>query len=99
MYKELKHNTFANAPAEAVFYACRGDRIDNIHDLANCVESLSLEEFRQHVNANKNDFANWIHHVLKNPGLAHDLNYPVNRESKEHFVKTIRDHVAWLQTV
>ena len=95
----LKKSTFAKVSDDKVFWMCRGDRIDNIRDMANAIESLSPTEFEHHVSleGKRNDFAVWIQDVLHNPLLAHDLNYPVNLNNQHHFVKTIRDHVAWLE--
>jgi hypothetical protein len=96
----LKKTTLAHVPTDHAFFVCRGDRVDNIRDLANCIESLSPEEFEHHVSleGKKNDFAVWIMDVLKNPLLAKDLNYEINLSSQEHFVKTMRDHVRWLES-
>lgn len=94
----LKRTTLATVPDDKVFWVCRGDRINSVRDLANCIESLSPREFEHHVGVDgRNDFAVWIHDVLHNPLLARDLNYPVNLHDKEHLVKTIRDHVTWLE--
>jgi hypothetical protein len=96
---DLKRSTLATVPEDKAFWVCRGDRIRNIHDLANCIESLTLGEFHYHVNAatHTNHFAQWIESTLHNPRLAHDLNFPVNLQDQKHFVKTIRDHVRWLE--
>ena len=95
----LKKTTLAHFPEKA-FYVCRGDHVDNIRDLANCVESLTPEEFKHHVDpvGKKNDFSVWILDVLKNPLLSKDLNYDVNLSNQALFVKTIRDHVRWLES-
>jgi hypothetical protein len=97
----LKKTTLAHVPQDRAFFVCRGDHIDNLTDLANCIASLSPEEFKHHVQleGKKNDFAMWILDVLKNPLLAKDLNYDVNLSSQGHYVKTIRDHVRWLESV
>ncbi len=99
--KELRRTTFAHAPADKVFWVCRGDKVDNVRDLANCIESLTPAQFAHHVSieGKKNDFAIWIHDVLRNPLLSRDLNYPVNLNNQQHYVKTLRDHLAWLETV
>lgn len=99
--KLLKKTTLAKVPQDKVFWVCRGDRVDNIKDLANCIETLSHDQFKHHVNeaGKKNDFSTWIYDVLKNPALARDLNYPINLADQKHFVKTIRDHVKWLESV
>jgi hypothetical protein len=95
----LKKNTLATVPHDKAFHVTRGDWIYNIKDLANCVESLKPEQFKYHVDPNgpKNHFSLWIREVLKNPRLANDLNLDVNLRDQKHFVKTIRDHTAWLE--
>jgi hypothetical protein len=95
----LKKTTLAQVPEDKVFWVVRGDRIANIKDLANCIESLSPDQFKHHVSATHNDFSKWINDVLKNTALAHDLTYPINVENQKHYVKTIRDHVKWLESV
>lgn len=98
---QLKKTSLGKVQGDKAFYVCRGDRIDNLADLANCIESLTPEQFKHHVSTEgkRNDFATWIFDVLKNPALARDLNYPINLTDQKHFVKTIRDHVRWLQSV
>jgi hypothetical protein len=96
---ELRKTTLAHVSQDKVFWVCRGDRIDNIYDLANCVESLTPEQFKHHVSfeGKRNDFAQWILDVLNNSLLAKDLNLEANLKDQKHMVKTIRDHVAWLE--
>jgi len=95
----LKQTTLATVTDDKAFVVVRGDRITNIKDLANCIESLSDAEFNHHVNLEKHhsDWADWTRHVLHNEHLAHDMNLTVNLRDKTHLVKTIRDHVAWLE--
>jgi hypothetical protein len=97
----LKKTTLSPVSSDHAFNVCRGDRITNVYDLANCIEHLKPEEFKHHVTeeGKRNDFATWIFDVLKNPALARDLNYPLNLQDQKHFVKTIRDHVKWLEGV
>lgn len=99
--KELKKTTLQNVYGDKAFYVSRGDQVNNIYDLANCIEALSEDEFRQHVSVEGeyNHFADWIRSVLCNGSLATDLNLDVNLQDKEHYAKTIRDHVAWLESV
>ena len=98
---QLKKSTLAKAPADKIFHVCRGDRIDNLKDLANCIESLTPEQFKHHVSfeGKKNDFAMWIFDVFKNAALSRDLNYEINLKDQKHYVKTLRDHLRWLESV
>lgn len=99
--QQLKKTTLGTVSEEHAFLVSRGDRIDNLRDLANCIESLTPEQFAHHVSleGKRNDFATWIFDVLKNPALARDLNYPINLNDQTHFVKTIRDHLQWLESI
>jgi hypothetical protein len=98
--QDLKRTTLAKVPADDAFLVCRGDSITSIYDLANCIESLSPDEFRYHVNTEgTNHFALWILEALHNPLLAHDLNFDANIIDQKHYVKTIRDHVRWLEGI
>ena len=100
-FQALKRTTLNKVSDDKVFWVVRGDRIDNAADLANCIESLTSEQFHHHVNeeGKRNDFAVWIHDVLHNPLLARDLDFPVHLRDQKHYAKTIKDHIAWLQTL
>ncbi len=97
----LKRTTLATVPADKAFVVVRGDRITNIKDLANCIASLNDGQFSHHVHADKHDsdWAHWVRDVLQNPALANDVNLAINLKDKTHLVKTIRDHVAWLESI
>lgn len=97
--QELKRSTLAIVPEDKAFWVCRGDRIQNVCDLANCIESLSPEQFKHHVEEAKKTthFSEWISSVLNNPLLAHDIDLDPNWHDQGHLVKTIRDHINWLE--
>ena len=40
---------------------------------------MSSEEFKHHVNSEKNDFANWLYHILEKKELANKLFKTTNR--------------------
>ena len=98
-YEQLRETTLAEVPGELAFRACQGDLVQNVYQLSESVARMSDEEFRHHVDAagEENHFADWVENVLQNPGLAKDLRFENNHESKEQFVKTVQDHVAWLE--
>jgi len=60
-------------PHEKQFHFADGTSIGSIDALRDKLESISYQEFYTHVNAEKNDFANWIRHVFKDERLADDL--------------------------
>lgn len=56
-------------PIEKQFHFRDGTSAKNLRDLKEKIESLPYNEFYNHVNAEKNDFANWVENVLE----QHDL--------------------------
>jgi len=57
-------------PPEQRFHFRDGSDVSDLAGLKEKIESLSYEEFYNHVNEEKNDFANWIGSVLQQPELA-----------------------------
>lgn len=55
------------------FVLCTGGVIKSIKELALALDYLSDEEFRHHVNNERNDFSNWIRDVLKEDELAKQI--------------------------
>lgn len=60
-------------PEEQQFHFKDGTSIGSLEELKKKVESISYAEFYEHVNEGKNDFANWIEHVLQMHDLAERL--------------------------
>lgn len=52
------------------FITQTGNKIINIYELYDIVYQMSDDEFQHHVNENKNDFKNWILHVIKDKSFA-----------------------------
>jgi hypothetical protein len=62
-----------DVPYEKQFHFRDGASAANLEELKRKIESISYQEFYHHVNAEKNDFANWVQYVLKQEELAADL--------------------------
>ncbi len=82
------------------FYFHTGSRANNLLDFANTIDRLPESEFRHHVSPDgkTNHFRLWIANVFQNPNLANDLAYENNLKDPHACAKTIRDHVAWLNS-
>ncbi len=61
-------------PYEKQFHFADGTAAKDLQELKAKIESIAYDEFYRHVNAEKNDFANWVRHVLRNEALARRLN-------------------------
>jgi len=60
-------------PYEKRFHFQDGTAAKSLDELGKKIEGMSYAEFYRHVSGEKNDFANWIRHVLRDPQLADDL--------------------------
>ena len=62
-----------SVPYEKQFHFRDGTSVESLEQLKAKLESIGYQEFYHHVNPQKNDFASWIKHVLRDEHLADDL--------------------------
>lgn len=60
-------------PHEKHFHFRDGTAVGSLDGLKEKLEGIGYQEFYHHVNDEKNDFANWVRHVLDEEALADDL--------------------------
>jgi hypothetical protein len=60
-------------PGEKRFHFGDGTSAKSLSELKAKIETISYDEFYHHVNPEKNDFANWVEHVIKDKELARKL--------------------------
>ena len=60
-------------PHEKRFHFRDGSSVGSIEELKRKLEGIGYQEFYHHVNAEKNDFANWIQYVVQDAALAAHL--------------------------
>lgn len=61
--------------------------IHNVYELADALEIMSDESYGHHVNANKNDFAEWVKEVIKDQGLSLALEHSRDRTAAMNIVR------------
>ncbi len=83
---KIKSNKIKDCPPENVFWLCTGVTLKNIEELKKALKTMEDGVFNYHVNAEKNDFANWIKDIFKDIKLAERLQ---KVKSKEDYVKII----------
>ena len=69
--KEDKANK--KAPQGQEFWTSKGDKITSQKELITHLKKMDEETFKNHVNQEKNDFANWIEHVFHNKKIAKEM--------------------------
>jgi hypothetical protein len=77
--KKQANSLLAKVPEEYVFYCCDGKVFADLQELSEGLATMSDEVFAYHVNAEKNDFCNWVRGVIKDETLAADLAAATNR--------------------
>ena len=63
----------ADVPDDYVFKSCNGHILHNMKELGEELKTMSSEDYAFHVNAEKNDFANWVGDIIKDKTLANNL--------------------------
>lgn len=55
------------------FYLNTGSALKNLNELSTALTSMDPQVFKYHVNADKNDFANWINDIIRDESLAKSI--------------------------
>lgn len=76
------------------FFCSDGCVSGNLYQLAECLDHMSEDSYRNHATPEKNDFANWVRDVFGDDKLANDLNLCANSAEA---AKAVRGRIAWLQ--
>ena len=62
-----------NADDAHLFWVEGNGSLRNLKDLAESLKNMSDDTFAHHVNAERNDFANWTAEILQDTRLASEL--------------------------
>jgi hypothetical protein len=79
-----------DVPQEQEFVFHDGRRAKNIMELKQIIEDMPEAEFRNFVNENKNDFANWVKYAVKDEPLAKKI---LSTKSKEIILMKLKERV------
>ena len=89
----MKKPTKANAEkfmqdieGDQVFFLGDGSVFKNLKELASGLRKMKKDQYTYHVNAEKNDFANWVQFVIGDKDLSAEMR---KAKSKAALVKTL----------
>jgi lipopolysaccharide export LptBFGC system permease protein LptF len=88
---DTKPKLLENVEAGKEFILEDGRPLKNIYELLNSLTSMEPKTFKHHVTKRKNDFANWISHVLHDKKLAAEIK---KAKTKEAMVKKINNRLS-----
>ena len=83
-----------NVPLHQQFLIKNGPPVKNLEELSRELARMSKEQFDHHVNDAKNDFYNWVYHVVKDESLALKLS---SVRTKDAMSKLIAKHITELE--
>lgn len=84
----------SHVPGDKKFFCMDGTYLSSIEELSSYLKKVKAEVYKNHVNAEKNDFANWIYDVIGDVELANDLRKAKNRKD---FRETLRNRIEYLK--
>lgn len=64
------NNTLEDVPADNRFFICNGEILNNLQQLPDALKRMDDNVYCFHVNAEKNDFANWIEATIGDKALG-----------------------------
>ena len=70
---KVQRTPIAEAPPDQCFWVNFGPVVKNLQELRDALATMSDEQFAHHVGPGKNDFANWVDHVLGHTACAQAL--------------------------
>ncbi len=69
----IEKKLLSHAPENHYFVFSNGKKMRNMYQFVDELEHMHEDVFKEHVNENKNDFANWVEHVFEGKSLADEL--------------------------
>ncbi len=69
----MAHKFLSDVPEDKVFWLSNGNNLRNLKELRNALTGIPDEIFYRHVDANHNDFSNWIREVIGDKILANEI--------------------------
>ncbi len=90
---EAKSYLCDTAP-DKCFWVNNGPILKNLDELANFMQAANGDTFKHHVNADKNDFSNWINDIIGDKKLANDL---LSSKTKDSMVKKLNNRLNSLR--
>ena len=83
-----------NVPDDKTFVFSNGKIAHNLEELYSIIKESDVSIFTEHVNDQKNDFANWIKYCIFHIDLANNL---YGAKDKETFLKVLNDEIVRLK--
>jgi hypothetical protein len=93
IHKERAQKILALVPEDKRFYCQDGIYLSNLQELSDYLKKVKIEVYKNHVNTQKNDFANWIYDIIGDTELAEDIRKSKNRKELREVLRNRIDYL------
>jgi hypothetical protein len=97
MKRTIKSNPrriLADVAPEQCFWVNNGPIVKNLRELPGALRRMKQDTFMHHVNKGKNDFSNWIKHVVGDAQLANSVS---KMKTKKTMIDALNKRIKTLQ--
>jgi len=92
--KDEARKFLSDVASESSFWVNNGPILKNLDELSNFMQAANEDTFKHHVNADKNDFSNWINNIIGDKKLANDL---LSSKTKDSMIKKVNNRLNSLK--
>lgn len=94
--REMASRFLSYVPEQNRFWCVDGNVFNNLAELESGLKLMSAKIFKSHVNAEKNDFSNWIYDVIGDIELAESIRKCKDKKTLLQRVASRVDHLKSL---
>jgi hypothetical protein len=94
IHRDEAQRILSDVPDEKRFFTHNGEIYANLSELQKGLRRLKTDDFKSHVNSEKNDFSNWIYDVIGDSELARDVR---KAKKKTEIIRIIKDRIEYLK--
>lgn len=87
--KQKKQELFNTKTTTDKAFKLKNEYVHSLSELIQKLKTITYEDFKKHVNEEKNDFANWIQHVFELDQLSEKIRTCITQED---LIKTLEEH-------
>jgi hypothetical protein len=84
--KQEAQRLLADVPEEYVFRCGNGHILHNLRELGDELKTMPDESYTFHANIERNDFSNWVRDIIRDEGLAKNLQKSLNQAQAARLV-------------
>ena len=93
---EYAISVLSEVPTDKSFFVHDGPIVNNLMEFYNVLMEMTDEQFDYHRNSGRNDFYNWLKHVVRDQRLANET---CRVKSRETMARRIKKRIDYLKQI